>query len=264
MEINYNNYKLDEKTIIKLKIEHKKITGLTGTNNDQLINLLGLNIENTNNIVINDINLNKKNIEAFKKRIELVEEDIENNKYQRTVRNIMIDKIIKDNISIDDTIKKMKDSLKIVGLNKEYLDREVITLSNLEKKLVLLAISLLSNPSLLIVKEPFKNLDLYNKNNLIRFYNKIKDRYQKTIIFISNDSNMLYNNTEMIIHAKNNRIIEEENTEDFYNNITNLRKNKIDIPNSVEFINYVKNKKKIKLTNYKDVRDILKDIYKHV
>ena len=55
MEINYNNYKLDEKTIIKLKIEHKKITGLTGTNNDQLINLLGLNIENTNNIVINDI-----------------------------------------------------------------------------------------------------------------------------------------------------------------------------------------------------------------
>ena len=75
---------------------------------------------------------------------------------------------------------------------------------------------------------------------------------------------MLYNNTEIIIHAKNNRIMEEENTEDFYNNITNLRKYKIDIPNSVEFINYVKNKKKIKLTNYKDVRDILKDIYKHV
>ena len=105
MEINFNNYKLDEKTIIKLKIEHKKITGLTGTNNDQLINLLGLNIENTNNIVINDISLNKKNIEAFKKRIELVEEDIENNKYQSTVRSIMIDKIIKDNISIDDTRK---------------------------------------------------------------------------------------------------------------------------------------------------------------
>ena len=51
---------------------------------------------------------------------------------------------------------------------------------------------------------------------LIRFYNKIKDRYQKTIIFISNDSDMLYNNTENIIYAKNNRIIESANTNSFY------------------------------------------------
>jgi len=261
MEIKFNNYKLDEKTIIKLKIEHKKITGITGSNNEELIQLLSLNTTNTNNIVINDINVNKKNIEVFKKRIELVEDKLE---YQSTVRKIMIDKIINNNISIDDTIKKMIDSLKIVGLSKEYLDRNINTLSNLEKKLVLLSISLLSNPSLLIVKEPFKDLDLNNKNRLIRFYNKIKDRYQKTIIFISNDSNMLYNNTEIIIYAKNNRIIESTNTDSFYNNITELKKTKLDIPNSVEFINYVRQKKKIKLTDYKDVRDILKDIYKHI
>ena len=138
MEIKFNNYKLDEKTIIKLKIEHKKITGLTGSNNEELIQLLSLNTTNTNNIVINDINVNKKNIEVFKKRIELVEDKLE---YQSTVRKIMIDKIINNNISIDDTIKKMIDSLKIVGLSKEYLDRNINTLSNLEKKLVLLSIS---------------------------------------------------------------------------------------------------------------------------
>ena len=261
MEIKFNNYKLDEKTIIKLKIEHKKITGLTGSNNEELIQLLSLNTTNTNNIVINDINVNKKNLEVFKKRIELVEDKLE---YQSTVRKIMIDKIINNNISIDDTIKKMIDSLKIVGLSKEYLDRNINTLSNLEKKLVLLSISLLSNPSLLIVKEPFKDLDLNNRNKLIRFYNKIRDRYQKTIIFISNDSDMLYNNTEIIIYAKNNRIIESTKTDSFYNNITELKKAKIDIPNSVEFINYVRQKKKIKLTDYKDVRDILKHIYKHI
>ena len=108
------------------------------------------------------------------------------------------------------------------------------------------------------------DLDLSNKNKLIRFYNKIKDRYQKTIIFISNDSDMLYNNTEKIIYAKNNRIIESTDTNSFYNNVSNLKKYKIDIPNSVELIYLVKQKKKIKLTDYKDVRDILKDIYKHV
>ena len=264
MEIRFNNYKIDEKTIIKLVIEHKKITGITGSNNNELINLIALNINNTNNISINEINLNKKNIEAFKKRIEVVEEDIDSNYYQSTIRSIMIYKIVNNNISLDNTEKKMIDSLKIVGLTKDYLDRNIYSLSNLEKKLVLLSISLLSNPSVLIVKEPFKNLDLSNKNKLIRFYNKIKDRYQKTIIFISNDSDMLYNNTEKIIYAKNNRIIESTDTNSFYNNVSNLKKYKIDIPNSVELIYLVKQKKKIKLTDYKDVRDILKDIYKHV
>jgi len=264
MEIKFNNYKIDEKTIIKLVIEHRKITGLTGSNNNKLIELITLNIENTNNILINDINLNSKNIDAFKKRVELIEEDIDTIYYQNSIRSIMIDKIIKDSIDLEDSNKKMIDSLKIVGLNKDYLDRNIETLSSYEKKLILLSLGLISNPSMIVVKEPFKNLDLYNRNRLIRFYNKIKDRYQKTIIFISNDSDMLYNNTENIIFAKNNRIIDSSTTNEFYNNISNLRKNKIDIPHSVELIHYIKQKKKIKLTDYKDVRDILKDIYKHV
>ena len=264
MEIIFKNYKIDEKTIIKLKIEHKKITGLTGINNDKLINLIALNIDEIKNISINDIDITKSNIEAFKKRIKLVEEDLSYDKIIPTIRNKMIEEIKTNNISLDDTNKKMKDSLKIVGLDKNYLDRDIKTLSNLEKKLALLSIALLSNPSVLIVKEPFNNLDLNNKNKLIRFYNKIKDRYQKTIIFVSNDSNILYNNTEMIIYAKNNRIIETASTNTFYNNITKLKKYKIEIPNSVEFIKLVKHKKNVKLTDYKDIRDIIKDIYKHV
>ena len=97
MEIKLNNYKIDEKTIIKLVIEHKKITGLTGSNNDKLIELLTLNINNTNNIQVNDINITNKNLDAFKKRIELVEEDIESMYYQYTIRSIMVNKIINDN-----------------------------------------------------------------------------------------------------------------------------------------------------------------------
>ena len=264
MEIVFKNYKIDEKTIIKLTIEHKKITGLTGINNNKLIELISLNINDVKNITINDIDINDKNIEAFRKRIKVVEDNFSDDNHIPIIRNKMIKEIIDNNVSLDDTIKKMKDSLKIVGLEKNYLDRDINTLSNLEKKLALLALALISNPSVLIVKEPFKDLDLNNKNKLIRFYNKIKDRYQKTIIFISNDSNMLYNNTEMIIYAKNNRIIETTTTNAFYNNITRLRKYNIEIPDSVEFIKMVKYKKNIKLTDYKDVRDILKDIYKHV
>ena len=202
MEIEINNYNLEDNKV-NLTIEHKKITGLIGNNNDKLIELLKLEIEDINNIKINDIKLTNKNIDAFRKRIKLVEDKIEYTKYEPLVRDIMINEIKDNNIVLDDYNKKMIDSLKIVGLSQIYLERGINTLSSLEKRLILLSISLLSNPSLLLIKEPFKDLDLVNKKKLLRFYNKIIDRYQKTIIFISNDSNMLYNNTDNIIYSNN-------------------------------------------------------------
>ena len=107
-------------------------------------------------------------------------------------------------------------------------------------------------------------MDLNHKKALLRFYNIIKDKYKKTIIFVSNDSNMLYENTENIIYAEEDEIKKVANTNDFFKDIDYLKENKIDIPDSIEFIYLVEKKKEIKLTYYKDVRDILKDIYKHV
>ena len=63
---------------------------------------------------------------------------------------------------------------------------------------------------------------------------------------------------------KNYEIKKVTNTNDFFKDIDYLKENKIDVPDSVEFIYLVEKKKEIKLTYYKDVRDILKDIYKHV
>ena len=75
---------------------------------------------------------------------------------------------------------------------------------------------------------------------------------------------MLYENTENIIFAEEDEIKKVANTNDFFKDIDYLKENKIDIPDSIEFIYLVEKKKEIKLTYYKDVRDILKDIYKHV
>ena len=62
MEIKFENYKLKGmKSIINLEIEHKKITGLIGNNNDRLLELLSLNTLGTGSLTINDIkNYNSK------------------------------------------------------------------------------------------------------------------------------------------------------------------------------------------------------------
>ena len=51
---------------------------------------------------------------------------------------------------------------------------------------------------------------------------------------------------------------------DILTNIDFLNKNKIDIPDIVEITYLAYKKKKIKIDYHKDIRDIIKDIYKHV
>jgi len=170
MEIKFANYKLKGmKSIINLEIEHKKITGLIGNNNDKLLELLSLDTLGTGSLTINDIKINKKNFEPFNKRVRIVEEEINYNYFLPTIKDLMVEEIKINNIKLEDYQKKMRDSLKIVGLSRNYLNRSIITLSSYEKKLVLLAISLISNPTLLIIKEPFKGMDLNHKKELLRF-----------------------------------------------------------------------------------------------
>ena len=83
--------------------------------------------------------------------------------------------------------KKIIDSLKIVGLSKIDITRCVITLSESEKKLLQIAISLLSNPNIIVFEEPFNKLDIKNQKRLIIFFQMIKEKYNKTIIFITNN-----------------------------------------------------------------------------
>ena len=60
--------------------------------------------------------------------------------------------IKRKNIKLKNSEKKIKDSLVIVGLDEVLLDRKINTLSISEQKIVQLAISLISNPEVIIIE----------------------------------------------------------------------------------------------------------------
>ena len=120
-----------------MEISSKNITGILVRNlyNDKLIKLLVDNLEN--------------------KRISIIREDFESISFKSTIYEYMNYEIENKNIVLKNDLKKINDSLKIVGLNKLSLDRNINTLSESEKKLLQLAIALLSNPEVLIFEEPY-------------------------------------------------------------------------------------------------------------
>ena len=91
----------------------------------------------------------------------------------------------------------------------------------------------------------------------------LKDRYKKTIIIASNDSDLLYELTDDLIIIKKNRIIAADETTKIYQDVDFLTYNEIEVPNLVRFT-YLAKRKKVKLSYHKDIRDLIKDVYKHV
>ena len=103
-----------------------------------------------------------------------------------------------------------------------------------------------------------------NKKKIRMVLRRIKDQFEKTIIIVSNNPNTLLQETEELIIFKNDKILAQENTMDCYQRVDFLKKHKIEVPDIIDFVYLAKKNKKAKIDYAKDIRDLIKDIYKHV
>ena len=262
MEIKFINYTYNDH-IIDLEIYNNTITGLTGNSKDTFFDLISLKKTGKGQLIINNEKITKDNILSYKKKISIIKKELNIATFIITVKDLMNYTIKTHNLSIKNIEKKINDSLKIVGL-EEYLDRKINTLSSSEKKLIQYAVSLLSNPELIIIEEPFRYLDNKNEKKIVMLLQRLKEQFGINIILVSDDSNALYKYTNNIIMTKNGEIIHQGDTYQGYQKVDFLRRNKICVPEIIEFTYIAKKKKNVKIDYHKDIRDIIKDIYKHV
>ena len=263
MEIVLENVKLD-KLELNTKITSDHITGITGTNYKEVLNLLTLKKIPSGKVWIDLEEVTEENKYNYSKTITLIEKDFKKINSLNTVKEHMDYIINYYHLQIKNIEKKEKDSLKIVGLDSSLLDRNITSLSKSEQKKVQIAISLLSNPEIMILDEPFKSLDNKSRKKIMMILTKLKEQYHKIIIIGSNNADILYQYTTKMLFVKNKRIFLEGSTQELYERVDYLKRNGYKIPEIVLFTYKVIKKKKVKLEYHKDIRDIIKDIYKHV
>lgn len=255
MEINIEN---------KIKINSNQITGIMDQQ-QYLINYLKTINYSKNSIVVDGKKLNQKELVNFKRKVSIIENYITDDYLDLTVYEYMKYKIFSEILDIKDYRKKIKDSLKIVGLSESYLDKKVSKLSKIEKQWVNFSIGLFSNPDVIILNRVFHSLDIINTKKIMRLLQQLVDQYNKVVIIYTNDAEIVYKFTNNTIVIKDENVLIEGLTENiFQNNIDMLLKNNIQIPKTIEFSYLVNTKKNIKLGYFKDIRDLIKDIYKKV
>ena len=164
--------------------------------------------------------------------------------------------------SVKNIEKHISDALLMVELNDSYLNRNPFTLSSGEMRKVAIASVLAFNPKIIILDEPTIGLDNKSKNNLIKIIKLLKNRYKKTVIIVSNDTDFLLQVVDHVILLDKGRIIYEGNKYDVFKQ--DLEKYKIKRPKIIEFEQLVLQKKNIKIGYRDDINDLMKDVYRYV
>lgn len=181
-----------------------------------------------------------------------------------TVREEIIFGLRKYNYKVDNLNKRIEDSLKMVGLPLEYLDRSPFELSSGEKELLSIAVVLSLNPKLIIIDDPLAYLDNKREEYLIKLLKKLKNSYHKTIIIFTSDIEFSSKLADNYLLLKNGKVSSFGVNKDLLVSSDKIKKVGVEIPKIVDFITTVKKKKNIDLEPTFDIKELMKDIYRNV
>lgn len=281
MEINFEKvgYTYNEKMPIKkvalknlnLKLEKNKVNSIIGSNGSgkttliQMINALIM--PSSGNIKVEDfeIKANSKveNMNDLRFNVGLIFQFPEEQIFNLTVREEIGFGLENFKHRLDNKEKHIEDALKMVGLDNSYLDKNPFTLSNGEMRKVAIASVLAYNPKVLIFDEPTLGLDPKSKNNLIKIIRFLKNRYNKTIVIVSHDMELVHKISDYVHVISNGSLVKSGTKYEIFTDFELLKKYNIKIPNVINFSKLVLNKKGKKIGYRDEINDLLKDIYRY-
>ncbi len=264
MEIEFVKVCGKELSNLTFKIPKGEITGITGHGKTTVLEMLDLLIPTKGTIYFDGKKMLPYQQHRFRQEVVLVSEFFVNQFHLDHIYSYFKYYMMYYHLPIDNFEDKIKGAFKVVGLSSSLLDKSFSDLCSSDIKLVQLALAFLSNPKVILLDEPFMDFDQKQERKIIRILEKLKDKYQKTIVIASNDSDRLYEYTSYLIVLDDNRVLTEGSVEDVYFSDKKIVQHQIDRPSIVEFIDLVEKKKHIKLAHRKDVRDVIKDIYRNV
>jgi iron(III) transport system ATP-binding protein len=112
---------------------------------------------------------------------------------------------------------KLNELLELVNL-QDMGDKLPKQSSGGEQQRTAIAKALATEPDILLLDEPFANLDTFNKNELLHHFRKIVNKYKIGLLFVSHDAKDALAVADKVIVIKDGKIIQADNPYTIYNN----------------------------------------------
>lgn len=207
---------LDDVSFLVNEFDTLGIVGESGSGKTTLAKIiLGLIPATSGEIIIN-----KEKINNFRKDIQIIFQNPYNslNPKMRIIDTIsepiIIHKITEKKYVLD----KVIDLLKIVGLEKDTLERYPAAFSGGQRQRICIARALATQPKLIILDEPLSSLDLTIQSKLLDLFMELKNKFNLTYIFISHNLAIIKRITNLIVVMQKGKIVETARTVELFSN----------------------------------------------
>ncbi|NME06026.1 ABC transporter ATP-binding protein [Psychrobacillus sp. BL-248-WT-3] len=165
------------------------IVGPSGSGKTTFLNCIsGLLIPDDGDILFGDINIYRltaqQRSDYRRSHIGFIFQDFKLLPYYSILDNVMLPLLYDE--PKDSLCKRAEALLHKVGIPKSYYNRLPDRLSGGEKQRVAIARALIANPKVLIGDEPTGNLDMDNRDNILKILTELKDA-GLTIVMVTHD-----------------------------------------------------------------------------
>ncbi len=271
----YDKVNYQKKEVLKdinLTFMEGKITGIVGKSGSgkttmvELIDALLIpssgSIEVGNFII--DQNSKNKEINDLRFQVGLVFQFPEDQIFNSTVKEELEMGLKFYQYKLNQMEQRTLDALKMVGLDASYLDKNPFQLSHGEKRKIAIASILMLNPSVLILDEPTIGLDPESKRSFMKLIRMLKNRFHKTIIIVSHDTDFLLPLVDYVVVLHKKHVVMEGDKYTVFKEVKKLKQYGVQVPQMIAFSDKVLRKKGVKIGYRDEINDLMKDIYRYV
>ncbi|MEM2239644.1 MAG: ABC transporter ATP-binding protein [Candidatus Bathyarchaeia archaeon] len=126
--------------------------------------------------------------------------------------------ILHQKIAKHEALEKAAKTLRIVGISENFIHHYPFELSGGMKQRIIIAMSLLTNPELMILDEPTSSLDVLTQANIMNLLKSIKRDLKLSMIFITHDVSLSSELADKIAVMYAGQIVEFNDANAFYHN----------------------------------------------
>lgn len=155
------------------------------------------------------------------------------------------------------------ESLKLLGIDEEYLDASPLELSGGQKRKVAIAGVLAMKPDVLVLDEPTAGLDPYSRKELLNIIKGLHRETGMTVVIVSHSMEEMAEYVDRLIVMNEGRIEYDDTPEKVFANYEELKKMGLDVPESVKLINELRNEGYLIPYSNCSVKSIVEDIARY-
>ena len=246
MELNNLSYK-DNLKRINYTFTHEKIYGIIGNkeNSTLLLELIrGLEKPTRGSI-------EKDGLKVF-----MLFENSEDQIFEETIKGEILYGLNEDNVDLEEIGEKL-------GFDESFWNKKPLDLSDGEKRKLVIASMIASNPDVILVDNFLNLLDFENQKMFVNILKRMQFDEQKIVIISDSNINLLFEIVDEVL-LLTDEILLSGNKYDIFKNVDLLTELDIEIPKHIEFSDYVLSRKGVELPYRDRITDIIKDVYDNV